>query len=472
MGVAILVIFAAIFLWALVPRNFLDIWWHLAAGKHVLASGVPKHDIFSHTVAGERWIDHEWLSQVLFYYFFDRFGMKSLLVLEALCVAASFVLLYKRSALLAGRGAAVAGTVAGYWLFAGHSLTESARPYMFTLFFVALFLYVLDWHVKNGGRRVWALPVLALVWANLHGGFIIGVLLLAIYALGSALSKDYAAARKLASVTLASIAASVLNPNTYELLLYPLQYARYSVHTRFISEWQSPTFHTFGMYEGALLAIILVLAVYKKPVNATDLLLLLVFTHFSLFAARNISLFAIVCIPIIVKYAERAASDSYTGLPDRTRDGLTGTFLPAFAYSFFLLGSLTFAYSYPLDKVLHGNPECGLPAGAVGFIDDSDMEGNMFNYYRWGGYVIWKLYPEHRVFIDGRADLYGDFIADYARVVRLEPGWDVVLDEYDVRFVLVPADEPLAEMLSEKGWRVAYEDSVSVVLKRGDEDAG
>lgn len=490
--VAIFVIFVAIFLSSLVPKNFFDLWWHLATGKYILTNTIPKHDVFSYTALGTEWIDHEWLSQVIFYSFFVKFGLKSLLLLESLCLLASFILLYKRSTLLTSRGMAVVATVSAYGLFARYSITESVRPYIFSILFVSLFVYIIDGFLKNGGKRIWILPVLVLLWSNLHGGFIIGILLLVSYSLGSAFSKDYRAAKKLVLVTLAAGAASAFNPNTYKLILYPLQYAQYSIHARFISEWQSPTFHEFGIYEGMLLATILIMAAYKKPVNASDMILLLVFTHFSLFAARNISLFAIVCVPIIMKYLEVAICDATNkkfntnftgigygafgvwlrsvGLSDLGIKKITGFFLPSFLYSLVFLGMLFFLYSYPLDKVLYESPESELPADAVEFIAEGNVTGNMFNFYRWGGYIIWKLYPDHKVFIDGRADVYGDFIYDYISIIGLKPNWSNLLDKYDVSFVLIPAELPLGEMLNEKEWETVYEDDVSVILKRGHGD--
>lgn len=468
--VAIFVMFAIIFLHSLVPKNFLDLWWHLASGKYILANGVPMHDIFSHTVSGREWIDHEWLSQVFLYSVFSRFGLNSLLVVEAFFVLASFLLIYRRAAMIMGQEVAVVALVLSYWIFGSYSLAESVRPYFFSIFFVSLFLLILDNFIKNGGRYILALPLVMILWCNLHGGFVIGILLLFIYSLGQAISKDYAGAKKLSSLALLSLAASLINPNTYRLLLYPLQYARNSIHLRFISEWQSPSFHELGMFELALLSTILIMAYYRRPVNATDLILLLVFTHFSLFAARNISLFAVVCVPIIVKYMELVARDHVIEKFDTGK--VKKFFLPSFFYSLILLGTVSFLYYYPVDRVLYGDPESGLPSGATGYLQESEMGGNMFNYYRWGGYAIWKLYPEHRVFVDGRADLYGEFIYDYAKVARLEPGWYDVLEEHDVGFVLIPRTEPLGEMLIEKGWDVAYKDDVSVVLKRGDRDAG
>ncbi|MEE8167998.1 MAG: hypothetical protein V3T58_03890 [Candidatus Hydrothermarchaeales archaeon] len=452
---AILSLFVIIVLTSISPITDYDLWWHLSTGRYILENReIPRIDVFSHTNYGTEWLDHEWLSEVIFFLSYEALGFKGLVLLKALAILIAFGFLYKRSSFFTSPFfnilliLAVIEMSKGAWL---------ERPMIFTFALVSVYIYILDLYAK-GIDKLWTLPILMLLWANLHGGFILGILLTGIYALTSK-------SRKLVYITGACTFASLFNPYTYKLLLYPIQYAYESIHAKFILEWRSPIFHQFSTYEAMLLLSIIALAKSKIKVSNRDLILLIIFTHLSLFATRNISLYALVCAPIIAKYTESTVRGYLDGVDIR----VNRIFLRGFLYTFVILGTISFLYAYfTIGSALATSPQPNrFPENAVDFLLENNYSGNMYNVYHWGGYAILRLYPNYRVFIDGRADMYGDFIYEYLTVHRIEPKWREVLDKHEVSIVLIPIGEPLDVILLEsRYWEETYRDEVAVVYIR------
>jgi hypothetical protein len=456
-------IFLAILLVSISPVSDSDLWWHLASGKYIVESGnIPRADIFSHTVQGKEWLDHEWLSQVVFYEMYDLWGFWGVVMVKSSAVLIAFFFLYRRTSISNGKAATVITLLAV--VLVSHD-AWLARPMIFSFMFLSIFLFVLE-----RGKYLWSLPLLTILWANLHGGFILGLLILFLYAAGSTLAGDPRGARGLAIIFAASALASLFNPNTYRLLIYPFQYAFNTTHAMFISEWQSPVFHTFSAYEALILLTIVALAL-KKGLGATEVILLAVFTHLSLFAVRNVSLYGLVCAPIIIGHLESGIKDLqaiYTPavrLVDRFGPAFEKSFIPGFVYTGIVLSFALFLSPYLSGAhTLDAGPAPIYPEGAVDYLIENKPPGNLYNRYGWGGYCIWTLYPEYRVFIDGRADLYGDFIYDYLKVHRAQEGWNDTLDEYKVSVVLTGKGDQVDVLLkASPEWELAYQDDIAVV---------
>jgi len=462
-------IFLSILLTSISPVSDSDIWWHLATGRYIIESGqIPKTDIFSHTVPGREWIDHEWLSQVAFYFMYHLFGFAGPVLLKSACLLVAFFFLFKRATLSSSRAATTLTLIAVIFVSKDAWLE---RPMIFTFMFASIFLFVLE-----RKRPLWALPLLTLLWANLHGGFIIGILIIFLFAVGSALSGDFKGAKRLSLILFASVLSSLANPYTYKVLTYPFHYVSNITYSLFILEWQSPQFHTFSLYEALILLTFVALAL-KKGIHPTDMLLLLVFTHLSLFAVRNVSLYGLVCAPIIIGHLEDGVKTSISAtirLPKNIESAITARAIPAFIYTAVILSYVLFFGSYLTGAVsLDAGPSQRFPEGAVGFIHETKPQGQLYNQYGWGGYCIWTLYPEYRVFIDGRADVYGDFLYEYLKVHRVTESWDETLQKYNVSIVLIPTGSPLDVLLNEStSWERAYRDDIASVYLRSSSKGG
>ncbi len=481
--IALAGILLAVLILSLRPVTDSDLWWHLATGRYIIENKeIPIKDFYSFTNSGKVWIDHEWLSQVLFYLVYERLGLPGIVLLKASLAMLGLGLLYKRSLLLGGNLFALAALVATAEL---SRMAWVERPLMFTFAFLSLTLYLLESYTKGHSNKLWMLPFLVAVWANIHGGFIIGIFVILIYAIGSLLSGERQASKNLFLVAFGSTLATLFNPYTYRLLSYPFQYAQQSIHAKFIMEWQSPTFHTISLFEVMLLLAIVIAA--KHRIDNTHLLLIVTFAHLALFAQRNISLFALASAPIILAYAERIIAEAIdpnyapkrfdlvlleNGLArmkikTELARGILNRFIPAFSYTFVALAlGFFFFYSLGQGKAFDITP-AGFPEKAVDLLAISESKGNLFNIYHWGGYCIWRLYPKYSVFIDGRADLYGDFVYEYLSVHRVEPNWRETLNKYGVAVILIPTNYPLDILLRESDdWKEIYRDEIAVVYSK------
>jgi len=477
---ALLSFFLFVFLFSIRPITDPDLWWHLASGRYIVENqNIPTSDIFSYTNYGKEWIDHEWLSQIIFFFAYNTFGASGLVLMKTVLIVFAFYFLYLRSRLHMG------ATFSILTLYAVASLSWNTwlnRPMIFTFFFVAILLFLLDLYDRDDSDYLFLFPILIIVWANLHAGFIVGILITLIYSLGYLFEKKNAKSKRLFFFTGVSIVTSLINPYTYRLLLYPLQYSYNSIHPLFIMEWQSPSFHVFSIYELMLLVLIFIF-VKSQDVPFHHIFLTLTFVHLSLFAIRNISLFALVIAPIVMMYLEKYIVKLSSGsenerfgigtvekfinrmtLPRKIKRGLMGRFIPGFTYTLVILALIIPVYNYfEYGPSLDVSPY-GFPDRAVEYLLDENPEGNLFNSYRWGGFIIWNAYPDYKVFIDGRADMYGDFIYEYLNVHRLDSTWRETLEKYDVKIVIIPSRTSLDILLEETpGWQVKFRDEISVI---------
>jgi hypothetical protein len=463
---------------AMTARNATDpdLWWHLRTGQWIIETGqVPHFDPFSFTRAGHAWVSHEWLSEVVFYELWKRGGAPALIVFSAIITTAGFMLLYRRCP--AKSHWAAAATALG-------ALTSApswgARPQMFTFTLASLLLWLLD-SGENRPRLLLWIPPLFLLWLNLHAGFALGPALLLAYGVGlifeTALGNTpWQQARPLLLrvlwLLLACLALVPLNPSGAHLYRYPFDTLRSPGMRSLIVEWFSPDFHQW-LYRPLLLVWLLVLTALAssrfKPKGRVIVPLLL--TSFAaLDAVRHIPIFVLVAIPVIAA-ALPVASPPFA-LSERGRN--PWRLRPLFAGAVvILMAGFALAKWVSLTRSQEARMAEQFPQKAVAFLRAGGYPGRIFVYYDWGGYAIWRLYPEYRVFVDGRADLYGDdfqgndLLSQFKLAVQLRTGWREVLDRWQVETVVVPPSSALAQALVlDPAWRVPFSDSKAIILLR------
>jgi len=469
-----------LFAMALHPTLDPDMWWHLRTGRLILEEGIPRHDPFSYTMSGREWIAHEWLSEVVMWGIYRAGGLPGLMVAFALLIALTFWLVYRTCA---GRPFLAALVV--LLAASASAFVFGPRPQIFNLFMTALFVYVVErWKAGGTDRRVlWLLPFLTIVWANLHSGFLVGVVLLATYTVGEATQRwiapagqrtmSTAAVRELGMVSVASFLAAALNPNGIELWVYPFFTLGSPSMQSIIREWQSPDFHrsVFWPFGGVMaLGVVSLLWSRERP-TATEALLFLGTAAAGLMSLRHIPLFAVVSAPAIARHLLGSV-----GHP-RLHDVLSGRAPAAVQPRVFgwlnraiLALALFAAGGWMADRITDNDDviRAAFPVAAVEFLERTGLTGARgFNSYNWGGYLIWRGVP---VFVDGRADLYGDqFLFDYDQTARLGERWEQALDEFDVEYVIVEPGGRLPIVLTLSGeWREAYRDDVARILVRND----
>jgi hypothetical protein len=469
--------FAAILLFgllAMTARNAIDpdLWWHLRTGRLIVeTSHVPHSDPFSFTRGGHAWVSHEWLSEVLFYELWKHGGAAALIVFSAIITTAGFMLLYLRCP--AQKHWAAAATAFGALASAP---AWGVRPQMFTFTLASLLLWLVEAGENRPKLLFWIAP-LFLLWLNLHAGFALGPALLLAYgigllwemAIGNTLWQE--ARPQLIRVGLLLVACLALvpvNPSGTQLYRYPFD-TLHSVGMRsFISEWFSPDFHQW-LYRPFLLVWLLVLAALAtsrvRPKGRVLVPLLL--TGFaSLDAVRHIPIFILVAMPMIAA-ALPVASPSFR---DSRRRPASSPFRPLFNGVVVILIATFALVRWVVVARNESNRETELyPQAAVSSLQKGKgRQQKLFVYYDWGGYAIWRLYPDYRVFLDGRADLYGDdLLRQFKTAIRLSHGWRDVLDSWNVETVLVPPSTALAQaLLIDRDWQAVFQDSQAVIFER------
>ena len=468
-------LFCGIFYLSLRPIIDPDFWWHLRTGQLIEQTRlIPKADPFSFTAAAKQWITHEWLTEFFIFKTFKLGGFGLLILIFSAVITASFIFSFLRCP------NETRPYIAGFAVLLG-AITSvpiwGVRPQMLTLLFTSLFLYLLDLYRRTGNfRTLIPIPLISLIWVNLHAGYIIGIAIVIIYIFGYlfeiAIKKyhkkekiDKAAQKSLwilVYVLITSIIVILLNPAGYRILTYPFQTLTDSAMQAYIQEWYAPDFHQVIWQPFALMILALIGAgmIGNRPISITNIFLSLVFGYGALRSVRNIPLFAIVVIPVLAEQFGYLIKFK----PDVQKQSRHFRYVAPIALSAIAI-ILVLGFIQATNNQQRSEEEY-FPYNAVNWMLENKPKGNLFNSYNWGGYIIWKLYPAYPVYIDGRADLYGkEFFSNYINISLSKPGWEEKLNEADIRTVLVESDSMLANALRQSPtWEEKFEDNNSVIF--------
>lgn len=457
-------------LFALMARNVTDpdVWWHLRTGQYIAEhTSVPHTDPFSFTRAGEPWVTHEWLSELLLYAVERATGFGGLIVVFAAVLCVAFLLLYLRC----GPNPYVAGVAVLCAAWACQPVW-GVRPQVLSLLLTSLWLLILERSERNPKLLWWTLP-LTLLWVNLHAGFALGLALSALFLAGELTERVLGRSQQPAShlriaalVLLFDLLIVPLNPNGLRMFSYPIETLRSAAMQSYIVEWASPNFHRAEYWPFLLIVLwtFAALSWSRRELRPRDLLLLVISLYAGLCAIRMTPLFVLIAMPLgCQRLGDWPTSRPQSSRPPSPHFPLLNPFLNGAI----VLAIAVFAGVHTA-QVIQRQPQAEMqlfPSRAVAFLH-SHPAGRMFNHYDWGGYLIWRLYPSTRVFIDGRADLYGRQLLDqFANTYQFKGDWQQTLEQWRITTVLVPADSALATGLrNSSGWTVTYEDSQAVVL--------
>jgi hypothetical protein len=447
-----------------------DFWWHLRTGQFIFESGIPRHDPFSWTAAGKPWVMHEWLSEAIIYAIQSTLGYIGNMVLFIAVSLASIAISYA----LARRFGAGTKPLVGLMIVAALTFTIfiTPRPQDFSWLFFSFDLYVLARHYEGDRVPLWPLPPLMAFWVNMHLGFYFGLMLVGCWI--AALCFDAARGRdvKLRGpmlIAAACVLATFANPSGPAILLYPLRYVFDSQVTNdMVAEWQRPditwTLHWSIYITAALLALALVSRSRPRPFL---LLVSIAVIALSMQAVRNAPFAALVLLPV----AGSALAARWPAA-SRARDSAVRVPLGAAAAMVTLIALIVGPVSLSIagQSVSLGAPsQHGYPSAGAEYVREHFAGRRMFNDYNSGGYLIYQLYPEVPVFVDGRTDFYGnDLLKDYFRIVHAEPGWAELLQRYGVEVVLIDKQLPLAKDLdADPSWKQEFSgDNDEVVYTR------
>lgn len=456
-----------------------DYWWHFKTGQYIVAHRtIPHVDVFSSTAAGRPWVTHEWLSEAIIYLLVRSGGYGLALAFCTLSSVLSILLLFR---LLGKEGVApLAGLPVAAISAVMIAIFGTVRPQILSWLCFSILIAALYAHRSGRVRRLWGIPLLFLLWANLHLSFLIGLAMLGVYV--AALAADQRLNRRplhvghpLGVLTL-SAAAACLNPNGPRLLLYPLVYLRLqNTANSVIDEWKSPDFHSSGFLP-LLAALMVLLAVGLSP-RRLDLWALglgLLTVGLALQSTRYMPVFAIAFVPLAGTALSQRWSWARAGSPAPPSPARS-----LFHWSLLAFAGLTLIVTFrpgPWSEFQAAPRTEGqlVPVHAVDVIAEQFPDARIFNQYEWGGYLIYRLWPRQRPFIDGRDDLFGQTFANqYFDAWAAKPGWEETLDRYGVNLVIVRGDTSLAGALqTNPTWRLASKDDLAVVYVRAEGSSG
>jgi hypothetical protein len=479
-----------------------DIWFHLAAGRLIWQQkALPATDSWSFTAAGRLWQNHEWLSDVFFYLWAKAFGIDALVVWQWLVVGISYLLLFRLLHRITG-SYVLAYLLALLALALGTPFYE-VRPHLWSVLGFVLLIILTAWRE----RPTPALPLLFLVWINLHGGAMLGLMAafvtLGCWALfgekgGRETSETTAAEEEswrrrvpyAAALWLASCLAAMVNPYGWRAFTYPfrLAFAGRSATRTLLSEWlppfqpgglQAPLYPwAIGLFAVAALIMLVGNLPRQRRRNLTALGLGLLTLAMSLQSRRFVAFFGLAQTLVVAQawlvIAPKLASRS---TPARRTTARRQPLL-RLAIPLVLLAVAGWKLApYPLGPNAFDPLSWAsrMPVDSVNFIEANGLQGNVFVYYLWGGYIHWRTAGRLRTHFDPRSETVfaDDTMREHEHVVNL--AWDAasIVDRSGAQMVLWPMSSPafrgLVQQLESSGrWRPVYRDGVSVLLVRSD----
>jgi hypothetical protein len=508
------------------------IGWHIRTGQLILAThAVPRVDPFSPPSSvtpssvgpGKPWFAWEWLYDLLAGWLERAAGLNGVVLFTAFLIALVFAWTFR---LLLLRGTNIVAAVILVLLAASSAMIHFlARPHVVSWLFTVAWFWILDLSEKsspekssatstnsNRGRLLWLLPPLMALWVNVHGGFLLGFVLLAIYWCGAvwdwlqlkedrfddALQKIQLGRRirTLTWIGFLTAAATLVNPYGFKLHVHIYRYLSNRFLMDHIDEFQSPNFHYVAQKCFAVLLLLTLVAMAargraakepaakRRDIGATHGLILLFAVYSGLYASRNIPLSSLLIILVIGPWLSDAMQRlAETQSATRWRTLLSLRFLQRMeAIELRLRGHL-----WPVAAAVlacwvaaHGGTlgtkplmdahfdAKRFPVAAVDYLEKHDAQGPLVSPDYWGGYLIYRLYPRVRMVVDDRHDFYGEqFLKSYLKMVHVEPGWQDFLQQHQAESVVVPRNSALANILAEtSGWQSIYSDDVASVFVR------
>jgi hypothetical protein len=492
------VLFLSLFLGVLVlgPRLLNidgDLGRHLTIGKYIIQERhIPISDLFSHTLSGQPLTPHEWLAEVWFA-FFNRFGgLDGVVLLCAVLIACTFTLIFQQAqrrsqslTLAVSLAALAAGTSSLHWL---------ARPHLFTLLLVAVWNGLLDRMRRGSERRWWLFPLLMLLWVNLHGAFLAGFVIWGAYLVGEVVeARDWGLrsdkSKLLLGAGCASLAATALNPAGLGIWQTSLGYLQNRYLVGHTAEYLPPNFHDSSTWPFLVMLVLQIIILsqgwnlrahretaktpligVRASLTLTDVILLAGWTAMGLYSVRNVPLYALVAGPLLAEvvggiiqgYPELSGWRKFDSRLQLVEQGLSGKFWPVVIL---LLVSAGWLMGGGRPGSLNRFDPHVFPVTATDWLEAHQPSGRMFNHFPWGGYLLYRLWPDQRVFIDGQTDFYGEALTrQYEQVILLHSGWQDVFDLYQVEWAILPVQSLLSQALAtQPGWQELYRDETAVI---------
>lgn len=463
-----------------------DIGWHIRDGQNILAThSIPHVDTFSATMSGRAWYAWEWLYDGAIGWIYNRSGLNGVVSISALVIALTLALVFRITLL---RGGSLPVSIFLFMLCAmSSSIHFLARPHVVGWLLALIWFWILDTSHKATAcpRRLLWLPGLMLLWANLHGGFVLGFVLLGIYVVADILTTlsctdlhQWRISRHraviLLALGLASFAASLVNPYGYRLHLHVYHYLTDRFLMQHINEFQRPDIHGAAAQAFLLmlaLALIGIVSV-RGRMGWANWLLIFFSVVSGLYAARNLPYASMLLMMLTGPLLSRKSGESgWRARLNRWRAAEFSPRVPVWPVVAVIVVTLLCLHKGSVlgRQVMnaHFDP-ARLPVQAVDALQRQSIREPVFSLDSWGGFFIYRLYPEDKVFIDDRHDFYGDaYIREYLKTIHVESGWQQILDQWRVNLVVLPSKAKLSQALrGSRQWTTLFEDSTAIIFRR------
>jgi hypothetical protein len=464
-----------------------DTGWHIRTGEWILQHrAVPTQDLFSFTKPGAPWFAWEWLWDICFALIHSNFGLAGVGFVTVLLLGAIGVLLF--TLVVKSCGNHILSFFVTTLALCGSSLHWLARPHLLTWLFFLLFLHILPEVQKGSATAFTLLPVLMVLWVNTHGAFFIGIALLVVTALGEALeafffqnstlTMTYQRVKNLLGCAMFCTLATFINPYTWRLHLHILEFLGDKKLLDIIQEYQSISFHC---PPAIFLELMILLAGgaafwYLQAGRITPVLMSLMWIHLALLSARNIPLFMIIAAPLAAPWLQylikrlqslRLAGVVFTTILEiceelKPLERMPRVYLTS-GLSVVVLAGLFAAKAKGFEAQFKTD---SFPIQAIPLIQASAAR-RVFTYDQWADYLIYRLYPQKPVFVDGRSDFFGMPIEDAAQhILSAQYDWKSQLQHFGIDMVLVRPDAPLCAVLKiSPDWTMRFDDGRVLIFE-------
>ena len=444
-----------------------DIWWHLRNAEYLFQHHqLPRYDLYSFTVAGAPWINHEWLAEIPYYVAWRVWGLAGLnattLVIIEFIFLGLLYLCYRES------GHFKASFAACCFCTLLAKISYGPRTILFGYLYLVILLVILQRFRRQGQAPLWLIPPLFCLWINTHGSWSLGLIVFSIIAAAGLVKKgsglvdaepwSQSQLRKLVVTGLASAAAVFVNPFGMRLVWYPFDLAfRQKLNISHGAEWASVDFHDFrGKIVFVLLITLFLTALLRRRRwTVTEVGLLLFALYSGLAYLRFLFLLAIVTAPLLAKILD---------FVPHYRPEMDTPLINALVI-FLMIGGMV--YYWPSTAQMQSNLAEQYPAKILPFLKTNPPRAPLLNAFLWGGYL--ELNDRNvKTFVDSRVDIfeYAGVLQDYLDLLTLTQP-KPILDKYKIRSVLFPPGEPLTYVLEhDPEWKEVYSDEVSVLLER------
>jgi len=480
------ILFAAIF-WGITasgPKilNFDgDLPRHLLVGNLILQTReIPLTDLFSYRTIGYPSIPHEWLAQVIFAISYGLFGLNGVVLLTALIVTATWGIVFYQS--FHRSGSLFASLVFTGLAVGASQIHLLPRPHLFTYILTAIWIVLLE-RIKEGRSRTWwILPLLMLIWVNLHGMFVLGLIIWGIYLIGNILENPTKAwltsssGKSLLFGGALAILATFFSPSGMRIWEAITSLGSNAYITSRIPEYQSPNFHFPETWPFVSLLLLLLIGIARTThrIQWTHIFLSASFVAMALYTSRMIPLFAIVVTPIVSKlFADWIRNEYPQNRYAVLEKKIMQTNSTANGLIWIVVVVLSTAILLQIGKTIDPENKGNIfdhqffPVEAANWLETHPQPGHMFNEFDWGGYLLFRLWPNQQIFMDGHTHIYREKLTrEYERVTTLSPAWKEVFEKYQIEWVIVRVNAPLAEALrAEPGWSILYQDDTAIILR-------